>query len=91
MTALKTFWKEARKTVVALVGALIAWGWVVVDSDATSISAHEWMLLAVGAATAVGVYKVTNSSDDGATTLEAAVTVFAVVFLAVTLLLVMFG
>lgn len=52
-----------RKTVTAVVGALITWGTYVTTSEPTAITASEWLLLAGGLATAAGVYQVTNEPD----------------------------
>lgn len=49
-----------RKFVVAVVGALIGWAGAVVLSPAAHISASEWLMLATGLATALGVFSVTN-------------------------------
>lgn len=49
-----------RKTVAAVVGALITWGTLVVVSQETRITAAEWLALAGGLATALGVYTVPN-------------------------------
>lgn len=44
------------KSIAALVTALIGWGFVVISSKASHITASEWMGLAVVVATALGVY-----------------------------------
>lgn len=49
-----------RKTIVAIVGALITWGSVVVTSNAAQITSSEWLLLAGSLATALGVYGTPN-------------------------------
>lgn len=52
---------EYRKALIAPVGALITWGWLVVDSAPSGITSHEWMALAAGLASAFGfTYAVTN-------------------------------
>ena len=48
------------KTITAVVGAAIAFAALVVTSDAVDISSSEWLSGAVGLATALGVYGVTN-------------------------------
>lgn len=53
---IKPYWK----TVVACIGALVGWGQLVVASEPAEITANEWMLLAIGLATAAGVYGVKN-------------------------------
>lgn len=63
MRTLVKFWREARKTVASLVGGTITWGYMVVASDQTSITAQEWLGLAVVVATALGVYQVTNKEQ----------------------------
>lgn len=52
-----------RKTITAVVGALLTWGAVVVTSDPTSVTASEWLLAAGSLATALGVYGVANEPD----------------------------
>ena len=49
-----------RKTVVAVVGALITWGSVVVTSTPAQITSSEWLLIAGSLATALGVYGTPN-------------------------------
>lgn len=50
-----------NKFISAVVTATIGWGFVVVASPAADITASEWMGLAVGIATALGVYAVPNT------------------------------
>lgn len=54
-----------RKTLTAVVGALITWGTVVVTSDATQITSSEWLLIAGSLATALGVYVAPNDAPEG--------------------------
>lgn len=49
-----------RKTVVAVVGAFITWGSVVVTSTPAQITSSEWLLIAGSLATALGVYGTPN-------------------------------
>jgi len=53
--------KAYNKVITAVVGALIGWSQLVVGSSEVAITANEWTVLAVGLATALGVYSVTNS------------------------------
>jgi hypothetical protein len=48
------------KTLAALVTGVIGWATLVVNSEPTSITASEWIVLATAAATALGVYAVPN-------------------------------
>jgi hypothetical protein len=57
--------KPYKKTIAALIGALIVWGNGVVDSAPVAPTAREWMGLAFAAATAAGVYRVTNEPTEG--------------------------
>jgi hypothetical protein len=56
----------AQKFVTALVTGTIGWGFVVIASDPVSITASEWLGLAVVAATAANVYAVPNATKDPA-------------------------
>ncbi len=49
-----------RKTIAAVVGALVTWGSVIVTSSAAQITSSEWLLLAGSLATALGVYAAPN-------------------------------
>lgn len=49
-----------RKTVVAVVGAALAWSDIVISSSSAAITAAEWRSGAVLLATALGVYGVRN-------------------------------
>lgn len=49
-----------RKTVVAVVGAVIAFATLVITSPEAAISASEWLSGAIGLGTALGVYGVAN-------------------------------
>lgn len=57
------WYRRSRKTVVAVVAAVVGWGQLVVQSKPTAITAPEWMLLATGLLGALGVYHVTNSAE----------------------------
>lgn len=50
-----------NKSVTALVTGVLGWAAVVISSDTKSITAPEWLGLAVAAATALGVYGVANT------------------------------
>ena len=54
------------KTITALVGAGIAFAALVVTSDQSAISSSEWLSGAVGVATALGVYGVSNGAASDA-------------------------
>lgn len=49
-----------RKTAAAVITGLLGWGAVVVTSEATKVSASEWLMLGTVLATALGVYSVPN-------------------------------
>jgi len=49
-----------RKTISAVVTGVLGWFGVVIASEAATISQSEWLMLAVGLATALGVYGVSN-------------------------------
>ena len=49
------------KTIAALVGAVITWVTVVTQSAPSGVTAAEWVAGGVLAATALGVYGVTNA------------------------------
>jgi hypothetical protein len=49
------------KTILAVVGALVAFATLVVTSEPSAISSSEWLSLAVGLAAAIGVYGVSNT------------------------------
>lgn len=49
-----------RKTIAAVVVGLIGWATVVIASPVVKITASEWLMLATGLATALGVYTVPN-------------------------------
>lgn len=53
--------KKYHKTVVAVVGAAIAFATLVITSAPAEITASEWLSGAIGLATALGVYQVSNS------------------------------
>lgn len=50
-----------NKTIAALVTGLIGWASAVITSNATQVTASEWVMLATVIATALGVYQVKNS------------------------------
>ena len=52
-----------RKTIVAVVGAGIAFATLVVTSPAGPISSSEWLSGAITLATALGVYGIGNVSE----------------------------
>lgn len=54
---------QYRKALVAPVGALITWGWLVVDSTPTGVTSHEWMALAAGMAVALGITAATPNKS----------------------------
>lgn len=56
---------QYRKTITAIVVGLIGWAGVVITSPRSTISASEWLGLAVALATALGVYSVPNEPPDG--------------------------
>lgn len=49
------------KTITALVTGVIGWGIVVVQSPRGTISASEWIALAVAVAVALGVWAIPNT------------------------------
>lgn len=49
-----------RKTITAVVTGAIGWGAVVIASQPAAITASEWLMGATAAATALGVYAVSN-------------------------------
>lgn len=60
---MRTFFNELKaykKSITAIVGALISWAQLVVFSSSEAITAPEWIALAVGLATAFGVYQLAN-------------------------------
>ena len=52
------------KTVTALVVGLLGWASIVISSDASAITANEWVGLGVVLAIALGVYTVPNSTPE---------------------------
>jgi hypothetical protein len=52
--------KGYKKTIAAVTGAIISWAQLVVGSSQIDITAPEWIVLAIGLATAFGVYQVSN-------------------------------
>lgn len=52
--------KGYKKSIAAVVGALISWSQLVVFSAEANITAPEWIALSIGLATAFGVYQVSN-------------------------------
>lgn len=57
------WYRRSRKTVVAVVAALVAWGQLVVMSKPGPVTAAEWMSLAIALLGALGVYHVTNAAE----------------------------
>lgn len=51
-----------KKTVAAVIGALLSWGTVVVDSAPAAPTAGEWLALGFGLAGALGVYAAKNTT-----------------------------
>lgn len=56
-----------RKTIAAVVTALIGWAAAVVASDPAAITAGEWIFGATAVATALGVYLAPNDAPSGVT------------------------
>lgn len=52
-----------RKTVTAVVGAAVAFATLVITSEPNAITSSEWLSGAIGLATALGVYSVSNADD----------------------------
>lgn len=52
--------KPYKKTITAVVGNSIAWGYIVVQSPQLHITASEWLGGAGLLAAAFGVYQITN-------------------------------
>lgn len=52
--------KGYKKSIAAVVGAVISWAQLVVGSSQSNITAPEWIVLAIGLATAFGVYQLAN-------------------------------
>lgn len=55
--------KAYKKSIAAIVGALISWAQLVVFSTTENITAPEWIALAIGLATAFGVYQLSNEPN----------------------------
>jgi len=55
------FLKGYKKSITAIIGALISWAQLVVGSSQNDITAPEWIVLAIGLATAFGVYQLKNT------------------------------
>lgn len=53
--------KASKKSVTAIAGGLITWGYLVIGSSSSPVTSEEWMALAVVVATGAGVYRVTNT------------------------------
>lgn len=49
-----------RKTIIAVVGAIVSFATAVVTSDPGPVTSSEWLAGAVGVLTALGVYGVAN-------------------------------
>ncbi len=54
------WYRRSRKTVVAVVGAGIAWATIVIQSAPEAITAPEWLAGATLLATSLGVYRAAN-------------------------------
>lgn len=52
-----------RKTVVAVVGVVVAFATLVVVSASGPVTSAEWLSGGIGLATAFGVYGATNQAD----------------------------
>jgi hypothetical protein len=50
-----------RKSITAVVSTVVIWAGYVVISDPAAITSSEWVTLASGLATALGVFAVPNS------------------------------
>ena len=55
---------DYRKSITALVTSVIGWAGVVVASPSTNITGPEWLFLAVGIATSLGVYSIPNGTAE---------------------------
>lgn len=55
---------QYRKTIAAVVGAIIAFATLVITSAPSDITASEWLSGAIGLATAIGVYQIPNAPND---------------------------
>lgn len=53
-----------RKTGAAVVVGLLGWGGQVVASESVPVTAGEWIALGTVTATAIGVYAITNDTED---------------------------
>lgn len=52
-----------QKSVTAFVTGLVGWGFQVIASTPTAVTAAEWMALAAVSAAALGVYAVPNQAS----------------------------
>jgi hypothetical protein len=52
-----------RKTIVAVIGAVVGWSNIVIQSAPQAITASEWQTGVVLVLTAAGVYGVTNKPE----------------------------
>lgn len=52
-----------RKTIAAVVTALIGWATAVVNSAPAAVTAPEWIFLATGLAAALGVFAIPNEDQ----------------------------
>lgn len=50
-----------KKSISAVVTGVLGWSAIVIASEPTAITASEWQFLAVGLATALGVFTVSNA------------------------------
>lgn len=62
MSALLAWLSARNKAFMALVAGVLNWGYFVVDSKSSAVTAKEWLLLAGIGAAAVGVHQISNSA-----------------------------
>lgn len=53
-------WTGYRKSITAVVGAVLGWAAMVITSEPAAITASEWLMGATALATALGVYAIPN-------------------------------
>ncbi len=58
-----TWVKPYKKSITAFVTTIIGWSQLVVGSAEQPITAHEWILLAIGVAGILGVYQLRNEPN----------------------------
>jgi hypothetical protein len=59
-TLIERFGRYQKSAAAAIIG-LIGWGYVVIDSAPTAVTASEWLALATVGAVTAGVYGVPNT------------------------------